>query len=151
MSDVFRFLEDEYKKNFLDNKEIYNSVVLFLNEPNFALKYDEAVRNLFIMKDNIDQDVDNILRNQSRILCTMPDGQVWFDSGKKERNTFQNFKSKTINENHNTRIAIFDALKNSIGLETKYSTSTGLKEEYYANSVYIVPFIPLGVVRLSVS
>ena len=61
MSDVFRFLEDEYKKNFLDNKEIYNSVVLFLNEPNLALKYDEAVRNLFIMKENIDQSVDNIV------------------------------------------------------------------------------------------
>jgi|SaaInlStandDraft_7_1057024.scaffolds.fasta_scaffold74267_2 hypothetical protein len=150
MSEVFIFLEEEYKKNFLYNKITYNSVITFLNEPNNILKYDNAVRELFIMKNNIDKDVNKILRNNSRILCTMPDGQVWFDSGK-DNNTYQNFKSKNINENHNTRISIFEALRNYVGKEIKFSNSTGSKEEYYANSINNVPSISLGVLRLSVN
>jgi hypothetical protein len=151
MSDVFMFLETEYKINFLNNKTIYNSVLDFLNEPNNNLKYNYAIEQLFIMKNNIDKDVNNIQRSQIRILCTMPDGQVWCDTAKGTKNTYENFKSKTINENHNTRIAIFEALQNSIGKEIKFSASTGFKEEYYANSIVDSPFIPLGVLRLSVN
>ena len=102
------------------------------------------------MKNNIDKDVINIQRNLIRILCTMPDGQVWCDTSKGTKNTYENFKSKTINENHNTRIAIFEALQNSTGKEIKFSTSTGFKEEYYASSIVDSPFIPLGILRLSV-
>ena len=150
MSDVFMFLETEYKINFLNNKTIYNAVLDFLNEPNNNLKYDNAIEQLFIMKNNIDKNVINIQRSQIRILCTMPDGQVWCDTSKGTKNTYENFKSKTINENHNTRIAVFEALQNSTGKEIKFSTSTGFKEEYYANSIVDSPFIPLGVLRLSV-
>ena len=150
MADVFMFLETEYKINFLNNKTVYNAVLDFLNEPNNNLKYDNAIRELFIMKNNIDKDVINIQRNLIRILCTMPDGQVWCDTSKGTKNTYENFKSKTINENHNTRIAIFEALQNSTGKEIKFSTSTGFKEEYYASSIVDSPFIPLGVLRLSV-
>jgi len=150
MSDIFMFLETEYKINFLNNKTIYNAVLDFLNEPNNNLKYDNAIRELFIMKVSIDKDVSDIQKSLVRILCTMPDGQVWCDTSKGTKNTYENFQSKTINENHNTRIAVFEALQNSTGKEIKFSTSTGFKEEYYANSIADSPFIPLGVLRLSV-
>jgi hypothetical protein len=149
MANVFMFLETQYKINFLNNKTIYNAVLDFLNEPNNNLKYDYAIEQLFIMKNNIDKDISSIQRSSIRILCTMPDGQVWCDTSKGTKNTYENFSSKTINENHNTRISIFEALQNSIGKEIKFSTSTGFKEEYYANSIVDSPFIPLGVLRLS--
>jgi hypothetical protein len=49
-------------------------------------------------------------------------------------NSFQHFQNKTVNENHNSRIAIFDTQEYQcgIGLEAKLSTTTGQREIYLA-------------------
>ena len=52
-----------------------------------------------------------------RVLITLPDGTVVVDTSKPddppnstpEANSFQHFKNKAVNENHNTRISILDA------------------------------------------
>jgi hypothetical protein len=49
-------------------------------------------------------------------------------------NSFQHFKNKMVNENHNTRIAIHDAREwpCGVGLESKFSTSDSRTENYVA-------------------
>jgi hypothetical protein len=61
-----------------------------------------------------------------RVVVTLPDGTVVIDTGRPAgTNTWANFQAKTINENHNSRVAIFSAQQYpcGIGLETKVSTS----------------------------
>ena len=74
-----------------------------------------------------------------RLVITLPDGTVVIDTAKDDglgagQNSFANFQSKTINENHNTRNAIMSAQQYpcGIGAETKVSTSTGQNEIYAA-------------------
>ena len=74
-----------------------------------------------------------------RLLIALPDGTVVIDTAKDDggapgQNSFANFQSKSINENHNTRNAIMSAQQYpcGIGAETKVSTSTGQHEIYAA-------------------
>jgi hypothetical protein len=100
----------------------------------------------------------------SRIVVSASDGNVAYDSNANKLdatvsanipklNTNTNSKNKTINENHNTRASIMTACLNSsgIGIEQKYSSSTGKFEQYLAirigsSSTYII-----GVIRYSLS
>lgn len=85
-----------------------------------------------------------------RVVVTLADGTVVVDTSKGVANTYDNFVAKTINENHNTRVAILDAqiYDCGIGLETKTSTSTGVKEVYLAKR--LGPYLDsAGTVRLS--
>lgn len=68
-----------------------------------------------------------------RMVITLPDGTVVVDTSK-DNNTYDNFKAKLINENHNSRVAIFSAQQYPCGrgLETKFSTSDGTNESYVA-------------------
>ncbi len=85
-----------------------------------------------------------------RIVVTTPDGTVVVDTSKGANNTYANFIAKTINENHNSRIAILDAqiYDCGIGLETKTSTSTGVQEVYLAKRLGAY-LDSAGTVRLS--
>jgi len=77
-----------------------------------------------------------------RIVITLSDGTVVIDTGKPDdpmdatpgvqANSFGHFSAKTVNENHNSRLAIFLAQEYpcGIGIETKFSTSTGQTESY---------------------
>lgn len=67
-------------------------------------------------------------------MITLPDGTVVVDTSKGTANTYQNFKNKVINENHNTRVAILDAqiYDCGVGLETKKSTTDNVVESYVA-------------------
>jgi hypothetical protein len=49
-------------------------------------------------------------------------------------NSFEHFEDKTVNENHNTRVAILSAQLYSCGagVESKLSTTTGQSEIYVA-------------------
>ena len=77
-----------------------------------------------------------------RLLITLPDGTVMIDTGRPDDptdvmatgNSFAHFGSKTVNENHNSRIAILDAQEwpCGVGLERKLSTTTGQTETYVA-------------------
>lgn len=85
-----------------------------------------------------------------RVLITLPDGTVVVDTSKGANNTYANFQAKTINENHNSRIAILDAQlwACGVGLETKTSTSTGDVEVYLAKRLGAY-LDSAGTVRLS--
>ncbi len=69
-----------------------------------------------------------------RIVVTLPDGTVVVDTSKGTSNTYNNFKAKTINENHNTRISILDSqlYDCGVGVETKRSTTDNTVESYVA-------------------
>ena len=87
----------------------------------------------------------------SRILATLADGTVWYDSSRGERNTFANFKAKTINENHESRYSIRQAMDSyeGLGWEAKFSTSTNDFENYYAVRGGQAPQEIQYVIRLS--
>lgn len=94
-----------------------------------------------------------------RVVVTLPDGTVVLDTAADDDpsntmeagNSYDHFLAKTVNENHNSRVAIFAAqlYPCGVGVESKLSTTTGITESYVAirlgqhlNSV--------GTVRLSV-
>src|SRR5262245_9838033 len=78
----------------------------------------------------------------SRMLVALPDGTVVVDTARTDDpnntlpvgNSFQHFQQKTVNENHNSRVAVFSAqlYPCGIALESKLSTTTGLTESYLA-------------------
>ena len=77
-----------------------------------------------------------------RLLIALADGTVVVDTSKpvdptnkaKLGNSFKHFSDKTVNENHNTRIAILDSQLHvcGVGVETKLSTTDNKKESYVA-------------------
>jgi hypothetical protein len=77
-----------------------------------------------------------------RLLVTLPDGTVVVDTSKEDDhlntleqgNSFKHFKDKTVNENHNTRIAILHSQLHVCGhgVETKLSTTDNTRESYVA-------------------
>ncbi|MEQ1639067.1 MAG: hypothetical protein ABL903_20585 [Methylococcales bacterium] len=94
-----------------------------------------------------------------RIVITTPDGIVVYDSSKGTANTYANFVAKTINENHNSRIAILNAqlYECGLGVETKYSSTDKTTEDYVAarlglgTTAAAASYLhSLGTVRLSV-
>jgi len=94
-----------------------------------------------------------------RMVVTLPDGTVVIDTSKPDDpidaleagNSYKHFQDKTVNENHNTRVAILAAQQYpcGVGLERKLSTTTGVTESYlaYRLGAYLDS---LGTARLSV-
>jgi hypothetical protein len=79
----------------------------------------------------------------ARILVSLPDGTTVFDSSRigssdvAKQNTLENANAKSINENHNSRLAIIAAMLNQsgVGTEKKYSTSTQGFEQALAHRI----------------
>ena len=73
-------------------------VVKFVNQ--FIGTNSEADYNLSVEALNASvvlcNDYAKELKVTSRILATLPDGSVWYDSSKGDKNTFANYKSKTM-------------------------------------------------------
>ena len=69
-----------------------------------------------------------------RLVVSEPDGTVIVDTSQTTNNTFNNWKTKSINENHNSRIAMIDAqtLECGVGYETKHSTTLDVYQYYVA-------------------
>jgi hypothetical protein len=77
-----------------------------------------------------------------RLVVTLADGTVVVDTAAPDDptnalpsgNSYAHFRAKTVNENHNSRVAIFAAqlYPCGIGVERKLSTSTGVTESYVA-------------------
>jgi len=77
-----------------------------------------------------------------RMVITLPDGTVVVDTAATDDagntlprgNSYQHLVAKTVNENHNSRVAIFSAQLSpcGVGIETKVSTTTGDDESYVA-------------------
>jgi hypothetical protein len=91
-----------------------------------------------------------------RVVITLPDGTVMIDTARDDNtaaansNSYAHFVAKTINENHNSRIAILSAQQFAcgIGVESKLSSSTGQTESYVAIRVGN-HLDSLGTVRMS--
>ena len=85
-----------------------------------------------------------------RVMVTLADGQVAYDS--KKTNTWANFQNKSINENHNSRLAIMSALLGNLGMgyEVKYSTTDGYNEAYHAQRMGPSSHNGLGCIRVSI-
>ena len=87
--------------------------------------------------------VANLIPNNGRVLITLPDGTVVVDTARTDDpananptgNSYQHFQNKTVNENHNSRVAIMAAQMFECGLavERRLSTTTGQVETYFAN------------------
>lgn len=86
-----------------------------------------------------------------RVLVSDSDGTVAYDSSKGVNNTFVNYGKKAINENHNTRIAISQALvlPSGVEVEAKNSASVGVKQVYIAKRVGLNKRFSLGCIRIS--
>ena len=69
----------------------------------------------------------------ARILASLPDGTVWYDSFKGTQNTFANFKADIIHPNATTRASVRNAMDTPEGYayEFKFSSTTKRNEYYY--------------------
>ena len=77
-----------------------------------------------------------------RVVITLPDGTVVVDTARTDDpnntlavgNSYAHYIAKTVNENHNSRVAIFAAQEYpcGVGVERKFSSSTGTTETYLA-------------------
>ena len=85
------------------------------------------------------------------MLVALADGTVCYDSTS-VTNTYNNYQSKSINENHNSRVAILQALLGSsgVGFETKLSTTTNSMTNYLAQRIWFTNGRPMGTIRVSV-
>jgi len=86
-----------------------------------------------------------------RVGVTLPDGTVCYDSHS-DTNTYNDFENRTIGENHNSRIAILQALlsNNGVGFETKISTTTQTATAYLAQRIWPSNGVAMGVIRIAV-
>jgi hypothetical protein len=120
----------------------------------YAFLESEAINAWIIMSNQI---ASWILQNNNntdglRVLISLADGTVAFDSSS-FFNTYVDFKAKKINENHNSRLSILNAMlgNSGVGLESKYSTSTEKFTNYIAQRVGMNTENSLGCVRISIN
>jgi len=129
----------------------YNIFYKFLISPT-SDKYQE---NINLLKDFITYSKNNdpVKAHEYRMVATIPDGTVWYDSSKGTKNTWTNFQSKTINENHNSRACFMDVLLNELrdSFEMKYSSSTKTNEYRITFRLGDNRYYPLGVLGYSFS
>lgn len=133
--------DPEFKNLYCELKEsiLYHRIDLLLRDLNSST-YDSLV----LLAQTVAGRVDN-----GRIVITLPDGTVVVDTN--GSNSWANYQSKSINENHNSRIAILNSqlCLGGVGYEQKYSTSTGNVEKYVAIRLgeYLKNF---GSIRISI-
>ena len=91
------------------------------------------------------------LLNGLRVLISLSDGTVAYATSRGALNTFADYQSKSINENHNTRVAVMTALlgNSGTGFETKQSTSTGYPSAYSVLRMGMASSVSLGCVVVS--
>jgi hypothetical protein len=87
-----------------------------------------------------------------RLLVTVADGAVAYDSSK-SNNTWAAFQARGINDNHNTRPEILQALlsNSGVGSANRYSTSVKKVDLNLATRFGLSVTYPLGCYRLSQS
>lgn len=72
--------------------------------------------------------------SKPRVMVVMADGNVFYDSSKDDMNTYNNFITSNLGQNHGTRGYIQRAFlsRDGTGTETKWSFTTQGLESYYA-------------------
>ena len=129
-------------------RSVSTLVTQFLLNPNVEVDWD-----------NMDTGIQAFMTTYSgllaglRVLVSLADGKVAYDTGKGPANTFANYQAGTLGENHNTRISILTALlgTSGTGFETKYSDTTGQDQAYAAVRMGYASTNGLGVLRVSVN
>jgi hypothetical protein len=116
------------------------------NEENYNLAVESLNASLSLCND-----FSKDLNLRSRILATTADGTTWYDSGKGDKNTYENFIKKAINENHASRYSIGEAMasQDGFGWETRLSTTTKNFETAYAVRGGLSPTQIQYVIRLT--
>lgn len=147
-------------KNISSPKEYENLKNLAI-QYYFNIQHELTTLTNSKLNDQIYQNIINeivnkcsfLLDNNYRILITVQDGTVIYDSSK-QNNSFSSFDNKSINENHNSRVSILSALfsceKFGIGFDEKISTSTGNRERYVAIRIGDRIIDSSGCFRLSI-
>lgn len=130
---------DEQNGALKEEFQLYNAILFHLSQSYRDIimlinNAQQSNNNYSQLVASMDQILNYYLPKVVRILITLPDGTVMYDSSKGNTNTRDNFLSKSINENHNTRVAIMIAQMNKcgIGYEEKYSSTTQNNEIYVA-------------------
>jgi hypothetical protein len=135
--------------NLVNCLPAYSDVAIFLEAP-FGLgaenRYERAVAAINKYEKVAQERVGNnvIVRN----LGTLTDGTVWVDTSK-SNNTYQNFLDKKINENHNSRPSILEAVYEGSGFEIRQSSTTRRNQARRALRIGSSRTYPLGVVATS--
>ena len=144
-------LQIKLQTNLFNRAQHVKALLDFLNNTKDEKAYNAMSKAMDIVVKDTKQAAINLGGSKSRLLCTLADGTVFYDSGSKVKNSFSNYKSKSINENHQSRSAIQKAILSDEGLgwEAKFSTSTNSYEQYIAMRVGMSQTNAMGVVRLS--
>ena len=144
-------LQTKLEKNLFNKAQHVKALLDFLNNTKDEKAYNAMRKAMDIVVKNTQPAAISVGGSKARLLCTLADGTVFYDSGSKVKNSFSNYKSKSINENHQSRSAIQKAILSDEGLgwEAKFSTSTNSYEQYVAMRVGMSQHDAMGVVRLS--
>ena len=115
---------------------------------------DDTSANWNIMDTNSQSWIDENKFGVSglRVLITLGDGHVCYDSYDSDINSYANYLSRSINENHNTRISIITAMLSNSGIayENRKSSTTGTFKNYVAQRTSVTPFTSsAGCIRIS--
>lgn len=140
--------------SFEVEEHIKNELLVWLTEVSTdSRSYDNLRTKIFAFVRNLQSPPTEGFR----VLITSADGTVSIDTGKdgsstqEAKNTFDKYKAKTINENHNTRVEIMRAAQSDTGTgtTTRFSTSDRRFETYFARRIGNSSVIPEGVLRVS--
>jgi hypothetical protein len=136
---------ETFARNTVLTDATQNTIAYLLN-PN-DVTYEKMSISLSAAKNNFS--VPGVI-SSPRILVTFPDGTVVFDTSK-SNNTHTNALAKIINENHQSRLAIIAAMlsQSGVGMEKKYSSSTGLFEQALAHRLGKTQQDSVGCIRWS--
>ncbi len=121
-------------------------IKLFLQDQTEA-NYNTAIKFF----DDFISKVNTSVTYSIRIVATISDGTVWYNSLRKS--TYEGFKTKTISENHNTRRSFMEVLFSNYNeaSDTSVSGVSGKKEYrvcYRVGESYIEP---MGVNGFSIT
>lgn len=127
-----------------------NVISFFLNNPTVEINWhhmDVGIKS-FLAKNNTENEPINGLR----VLISTPDGTVAYDSSKNgTSNTFSNYQTASIGENHGARPEMLLALlsTSAIGNSQRISRTTSDLTTYHAERVGLSTSNPIGISRVS--
>jgi hypothetical protein len=122
----------------------------FLNDPKNEFRWNCMDIGIKKFLEN-NQKEKNPINGLRTLVCT-PDGTVAYDSSRDEMtNTFSNYKTSDIGENHLTRAEMLIALlgRDGHGVSERLSKTTSEQTLYYAERLGVSTSTPLGFTRVS--
>jgi len=149
------FLESQVSK--ITSDASFTTVTMFLNAP---LTANATVNGVAVDASGNYDNLFNFLEsfvvtnasNGFNILLALDDGTVIYDSTKTTNNTIINYGAKSINENHNGRPEVLNAVLSSSGVGTsrRFSSSSKAWLQYYAVRLGHAAQENMGTLRISV-